>query len=151
MAELYRILAGLAGGIIAGMGMGGGTLTIPILTLALGIGQKAAQAVNLISFVPMAVVTVAIHCKNRLIDLGAMIKVVIPALAACVVGALIAPALSSRALSIGFGIFLIILGAAQSIVAIKNKLKKSKPERICKCGGSYNCFVLDYCDKEYFN
>lgn len=151
MVELYRILAGLAGGIIAGMGMGGGTLTIPILTLALGIGQKAAQAVNLISFVPMALVTVVIHCKNRLIDFGAMIKVVIPALAACVIGALIAPAMSSRALSIGFGAFLIILGAFQSAVAIKNKLKKDKPSRICNCAGAYNCVVLDMCDREYYD
>ena len=37
MNIVWLILAGAAGGIIAGMGMGGGTLTIPILTLALDV------------------------------------------------------------------------------------------------------------------
>ena len=40
----WYILAGVCGGIIGGMGMGGGTLLIPILTLFLGIDQRSAQA-----------------------------------------------------------------------------------------------------------
>ena len=31
----WEIIAGVIGGIVAGMGMGGGTLTIPILTIFL--------------------------------------------------------------------------------------------------------------------
>ena len=61
MNIVWLILAGAAGGIIAGMGMGGGTLTIPILTLALDVEQKTAQSVNLIAFVVMSAPVLAIH------------------------------------------------------------------------------------------
>ena len=151
MVNLLRIIAGLAGGIIAGMGMGGGTLTIPILTLGLGIEQKAAQAVNLISFVPMAAITVIIHCKNRLIDFKSMVKVVLPSLAACIAGALIAPNMSSRSLSVGFGIFLIVLGIIQLLLAIKSKVKKKAFERKGRCDAQYNCITLNSCDEEYYS
>ena len=50
---LYLIL-GLIGGIPAGMGMGGGTLTIPLLTVFGGVEQKIAQCANLFSFLPMS-------------------------------------------------------------------------------------------------
>ena len=39
MKWLWFLLAGLLGGVLAGMGMGGGTLTIPLLVLALGVDQ----------------------------------------------------------------------------------------------------------------
>ena len=40
MNGLWYALSGLAAGVLAGMGMGGGTLLIPLLTLALGVGQS---------------------------------------------------------------------------------------------------------------
>lgn len=36
MQFLYFVLAGVLGGVLAGMGMGGGTLTLPILVLVMG-------------------------------------------------------------------------------------------------------------------
>ena len=48
---LYLIL-GFLGGIPAGMGMGGGTVTIPLLVLLGGVEQKIAQAANLFAFLP---------------------------------------------------------------------------------------------------
>ena len=44
------IIIGVAGGVIGGMGMGGGTLLIPLLTLFTGADQHLAQAVNLIAY-----------------------------------------------------------------------------------------------------
>ena len=52
MQFLFFVLAGLAGGVLAGMGMGGGTLTLPLLVLALNVGQVTAQFANLIAFLP---------------------------------------------------------------------------------------------------
>ena len=43
MREIGFIIAGIASGVIAGMGMGGGTLLIPALTLLLGVAQRGAQ------------------------------------------------------------------------------------------------------------
>ena len=42
----------LISGIIGGMGRGGGTLLIPILTIFLSFEQKSAQAINLLVFIP---------------------------------------------------------------------------------------------------
>ena len=56
MQIFLLILAGIVGGIIGGMGMGGGTLLIPILTIFLDVEQKNAQAINLVAFIPMAII-----------------------------------------------------------------------------------------------
>ena len=63
MTGLWYLLAGLAAGVLAGMGMGGGTLLIPLLTLALGVGQQDAQGVNMLAFLPGAVLALWIHKK----------------------------------------------------------------------------------------
>lgn len=54
MRFLVCLLAGLAGGVLGGMGMGGGTVLIPILTMLCGVPQHMAQSVNLFSFLPMS-------------------------------------------------------------------------------------------------
>ena len=67
MFWLWYVIAGLFGGIVGGMGMGGGTLLIPIMTLFLGIDQHLSQAINLLVFIPTGILAVIIHAKNKLI------------------------------------------------------------------------------------
>ena len=69
MDYIWFLIAGIVGGILGGMGMGGGTLLIPLLTFFLDVSQKNAQAINLISFIPMAVIALILHAKNKLINL----------------------------------------------------------------------------------
>ena len=52
---MILILIGLISGIISGMGIGGGTILIPALTIILSMEQNTAQAINLIYFIPTAV------------------------------------------------------------------------------------------------
>ena len=65
---ILGIVFGILGGIIAGMGMGGGTLLIPLLVIFLDFTQINAQTINLLAFLPMAIITLIIHCKNHLVD-----------------------------------------------------------------------------------
>ena len=44
MKVLLYIIIGVTGGVIGGMGMGGGTLLIPLLTLATGTEQHVARS-----------------------------------------------------------------------------------------------------------
>ena len=68
MSEIVKfILIGLGSGVLGGMGMGGGTALIPLLTIFTSVHQKTAQAINLISFIPMAVVALFLHVKNGLV------------------------------------------------------------------------------------
>ena len=54
MFYILLVLVGVLSGAVGGMGMGGGTVTIPLLVLFAGVEQKLAQAANLFSFLPMS-------------------------------------------------------------------------------------------------
>lgn len=82
MKLLLYALAGVCGGVLAGMGMGGGTLTIPILVLLLSVDQLTAQFVNLIAFLPTGAAALGMHLKNKLVESAALPYILIPALAA---------------------------------------------------------------------
>ena len=82
MKLLLYALAGVCGGVLAGMGMGGGTLTIPILVLLLSVDQLTAQFVNLIAFLPTGAAALGMHLKNKLVEPAALPYILIPALAA---------------------------------------------------------------------
>lgn len=69
MSWLWASLIGAASGILASMGMGGGFILLVYLTLFIDIEQKTAQGVNLLFFIPIIIVSVAIHIKNKLIDI----------------------------------------------------------------------------------
>ena len=117
---LYLIL-GFLGGIPAGMGMGGGTVTIPLLVLVGGVGQKVAQCANLFSFLPMSVGALKTHTENGLVEKEGILWVILPALLLSVLGALLAASLSSEVLKKGFGAFLVGLSFVGFYRAMKEK------------------------------
>lgn len=107
MAFLVLILLGFLGGIPAGMGMGGGTVTIPLLTLVGGVEQKIAQSANLFSFLPSAVASLYVHRKNGLLQTQGVWLCALPAALLSAPAAYLASVLPSAALSKAFGAFLI--------------------------------------------
>lgn len=124
----WEIIAGIIGGIIGGMGMGGGTLTIPILTIFLSYAQLSAQGVNLIAFLPMSIIALIIHIKNHLV---AFKQTWLLALVGCIFslgGALLANNISNAVLKKLFAVFLIGLAIWQIVEMIKAKRKKSEEE-----------------------
>lgn len=119
------ILFGFLAGIIGGMGMGGGTVLVPLLSF-LDLEQKTIQAINLISFLPMCLVALCFHWKNGLLKPKNILYVIIPAVVFAVVGAFFASDAQNKFLRTCFAIFLIAVGVWQLIVAIKFQLRKSK-------------------------
>ena len=63
-----NILIGLLAGIAASMGFGGGFILIIYMTVFAGVEQVTAQGVNLLFFLPIALVSLVIHQRNRLIQ-----------------------------------------------------------------------------------
>lgn len=120
----WEILAGALGGIVGGMGMGGGTLTIPILTIFLAYEQLQAQGINLIAFLPMSVVALIIHFKNKLVDFKSTWGLALIGSLFSLIGALVANQLSNIVLKKLFAVFLIGLGIWQII-----EMKKQKKEK----------------------
>ena len=129
MAFLLLFLSGIAGGVLGGMGMGGGTALIPLLTIFCGVEQGAAQGINLLSFLPMAALALSIHAKNGLLKKEGILPIILPALAFSVLGSLLAAALPAAALKKGFGVFLIILSFFQFRAAFSmGKTHKQAPQ-----------------------
>lgn len=125
MNIFWLILFGILGGVIGGMGMGGGTLLIPLLTIFLSMPQHTAQAINLISFIPMSLVCLIIHTKNGLVDYKKTWWVALIAVVSAVGGALLSKQISGNILSKILGAFLTLLGLIQ-IFAFFNKKNKNK-------------------------
>lgn len=126
MSFILYLTVGFFAGIIGGMGMGGGTILIPALTILLGVNQHLAQAANVISFLPMAAFVLPAHKANGLLKTENVLYIVLPALVTTVLGGLVMAALPVDALKKLFGLFLLALGVKQLfpvIDSIKSKIK----------------------------
>lgn len=118
MKLLLYALAGVCGGVLAGMGMGGGTLTIPILVLLLSVDQLTAQFVNLIAFLPTGAAALGMHLKNKLVEPAALPYILIPALAATAVTSFFAQSAAEwlGKLYGGFLVLIALFGLAGGVV-----------------------------------
>ena len=121
MTFYLYLLLGFLGGIPAGMGMGGGTVTIPLLVLVGGVEQKIAQCANLFSFLPMSLFALKTHTDNGLIQTKGILWGVIPALLLSVLGVWSASVLPSEILRKSFGVFLVFLAFVTAFRAFKTQ------------------------------
>lgn len=122
MQVFLLILFGFVSGVVGGMGMGGGTVLVPLLSF-IDLPQKTIQAINLISFVPMCCVALVFHSKNKLLKTQNLWWIVIPAIAFAVAGALVADIAANDVLRYCFAVFLLAVGVWQLVVAIKFAVK----------------------------
>ena len=113
MNAVLMVLIGLAAGVISGMGIGGGTILIPALTMLMGIEQHAAQNVNLIYFIPTAIVALILHVKSKRIQKNILLPIILPGLASALVGAYLAVRMEAELLRRLFGAFLLYAGAME--------------------------------------
>ncbi len=123
MSYIWYGLAGVLGGVLGGMGMGGGTILIPLLTIFCGVKQHSAQAANLVSFLPMATISLIIHIKNKYVVFKNSLFVIIAGVLTCFVGFYLARLMSGDLLKRAFGGFLTALSVFQFITALRVKEK----------------------------
>ncbi|MCI8369812.1 MAG: sulfite exporter TauE/SafE family protein [Clostridia bacterium] len=123
MSFILYLAAGFFAGLLGGMGMGGGTVLIPVLTIFLGVEQHVAQATNLIAFLPMAAFSLKVHKERGLLKTDGVWWVVVPALLLSVASGTLASVLPAEVLKKLFGAFLIIL-AVKGLFSVKLSKKK---------------------------
>ena len=104
-------LIGFFAGIIGGMGMGGGTILIPALILFASIDPKIAQSINLLSSVPMTLMALIIHIKNKNVVFKLVLPIALFGVLGAIFGSFVANYLSSEMLRKIFGVFLLIVGS----------------------------------------
>jgi uncharacterized membrane protein YfcA len=109
MEWLWYIISGFAAGIISGMGIGGGAILIPALGIFCGMGQREAQQINLLYFLPTAAVALFAHKSKGSIEKKGLGKLILFGLAGSVIGAVFAVQADAEWLRKGFGCFLLVM------------------------------------------
>ena len=110
MNWIWTPIAGILSGILASMGLGGGGILIIYLTIFAGIEQSVAQGINLVFFIPIAIISLVLHTKNKLVEWKKAVPAVLWGTAAVIISAWLANRIEQSLLSKAFGIFLILMG-----------------------------------------
>ena len=107
------LIVGSLLGFLSGLGIGGGSLLILWLTLVLDLDPQTARAINLLFFLPSALIACIFRRRQGQLE----IKPLIPAIAAGCISAAVFSWVSSNVdtqmLKKGFGILLLIAGARE--------------------------------------
>jgi len=107
---MVSILVGTALGFLSGRGVGGGSLLLLWLTLVVGADQASARVMNLMFFLPCALVATVFRWKQSKPDW----RLALPAVAAALLGALLGnwlgPNLDVELLKKAFGVLFLITG-----------------------------------------
>ena len=107
---IEALIIGLAGGVVAGLlGVGGGALFVPALTIGLGLSQLDAEATSLLAIIPVALVGAWRQHGQGNVDLRTGLTLGGLGAAGATAGALVANAVPQRALEIGFGLLLLAI------------------------------------------
>ncbi len=115
------VVAGFLSGVLSGMGVGGGMILIPALTLFEGVGQHAAQTVNLFYFIPTSVAALAVHLRDKNILVRPALKMAAAGLAFAIIGAWLASAVSDDWLRRAFGAFIAVFGVREILDGFRDK------------------------------
>lgn len=120
---MILFIIGLGAGIISGMGIGGGAVLIPALAIFFNPEQHIAQSVNLIFFIPTAVVALFIHIRNKRVEFKTAIPVIVSGLVGAYLGSRLAISLQGPVLKKCFAVFLFILGCYE-LLRRDNNIKR---------------------------
>lgn len=112
MNELLAALMAVAGGLVGGLvGVGGGILFVPALTIFLDVSQVQAESTSLLMIAIVALVGAARqnHYGNVNLRDAALVGVLSPL--GVVIGVVVANAVSERALQLGFAALALFMAA----------------------------------------
>lgn len=113
MNFIYILIVSFLTGIFASMGLGGGMVLIIHLTIFANVGQLAAQGINLVFFIPIAILSLIIHTKNKLIEWKKIVPTIICGTIGVFIGSMLATSINSDILSKCFACFLIVIGVKE--------------------------------------
>ena len=123
---MKEIIFGILSGTIAALGMGGGTILIMLLNFFTGLEQHLIQGINLIFFIPTAIVAIIFDIKNKIIDYKISKILIISGIIWAVIGANISFKIDNSDLKKYFGYFLLIIAIIELYKFYKKYLKKEK-------------------------
>ena len=122
---MKEIIIGLIAGIVGGMGMGGGTVLILLLSIFCNVEQHVAQGANVIFFVPTAIAAIIIFIKNKNLRIKVGLPICLWGLVGTTIGAIISSRMNVDVLRKCFGVFLLVIATYQ-IYSLYKRYRKEK-------------------------
>ena len=119
---IFHMITGTVLGTLAGLGVGGGTLLVLWLTLVLHMQTQQARIINLLFFIPCAVISTLIRRKQGAVDF----KLLLPGIIA---GCLSAAAFSVIGRNLDLAILKKLFGILLLLTGIKELLYKPDQRR----------------------
>lgn len=107
---MMQAVVGALSGVIASMGLGGGFVLLIWLTLHDGMPQRQAQGINLLFFLPIALISVVMHLRSGLIDKRLVLAMIPGGVAGAVLGALASQMVGNDILRKIYAVFLLFFG-----------------------------------------
>ncbi|MGA8219172.1 MAG: sulfite exporter TauE/SafE family protein [Solirubrobacterales bacterium] len=109
---LKLALIGTAGGVFSGLlGVGGGSLIVPLLIVWLGYGAREAAGTSMMAIVVIAAVAVSLQGIYGNVDPANAALVGLPAIGGAVAGTALQQRISERAIALLFAGLLVVVAA----------------------------------------
>lgn len=123
MLETWPVCLGVGTvlGFLSGLGVGGGSLLILWLTLVLGWAQNTARCLNLLFFLPAALVSCFFRWKQRTVDIRKILPAVIAGCMAVVLTNFLGRNLDSQIIQKLFGGLLLLTGLRELLYKPKSE------------------------------
>ncbi len=107
---MLEVIVGFLTGILSSMGFGGGTLLLIYLTVFQGINHIQAAGVNLIYFIPCALISVILYLKKKIIAGKDVLIISSGAVIGAIIGAFAANYIDAEILKKIFAVFVFGVG-----------------------------------------
>ena len=104
------LIVGAILGILSGLGVGGGSILILWLTLVLGMEYPAARFLNLLFFLPSALIATVFRQKNKQVELKKLIPAIVTGCVAAAVFSWLSRYIHIEPLRKIFGALLLLVG-----------------------------------------
>lgn len=105
-----KLLIGTVLGFLTGLGVGGGSLLILWLTMAMEMPQAVARGINLLFFLPAAVIACCFRWKQGTLKLRKVLPAILAGAAAAAVFTFVGQNLDGDLLKKAFGVLLLFTG-----------------------------------------
>lgn len=103
-------LVGVGLGFLAGLGVGGGSLLMLWLTVILGTEYTTARTINLLFFIPTALISCFFRRKQGALDFKKVLPAILCGTASAAIFSMLSGQFDLTVLKKGFGVLLVVTG-----------------------------------------
>lgn len=117
---IVALIAAMLLGFLAGLGVGGGSLLVLWLTLVLNQPTDEVRIINLLFFLPTAVITSFIRWRKKQLSITAVLPSAVSGCVAAVIFTWIGAKLDTQMLRMPFGAILLLTGLREIFYRPRN-------------------------------